>query len=129
MWNGRKYAAMAIAGIGFTVAASAPASAQYYGAAGGSGDYGNPGAYSYGRPYTTPGLPGYGGSGGYGYRGAYGSAHGAALGADRNGSATRQAPYFNYAGDPSYGPNHGYSFRWGARRVPGYGYGAGDRLH
>ncbi len=125
MWNGRKYAAMAIAGIGFAVAAATPASAQYNGGAGGFGDHGYAGAYSHGWPYSTSGLGGYGGSGDYGgYRRAYGAAHGAGY----KGSGTRLAPSFGYAGDPSYGPNHGYSFRWSARRVPEYGHGVGNRM-
>jgi hypothetical protein len=121
---------MAIAGIGFAVTAAPPASAQYNGATGGFGDYA--GVYNYGRPYGTHGLAGYGGSGGYGY-GDYRGAYGSTLGADRNGSGTSygrygRVPYFSYAGSPSYGPNHGYSFRWGARRAPALGYGVGDRL-
>ncbi len=50
MWNGGKYAAMAIAGAGL-VAAATPASACI--------DWGYSGVYSYGWPYANTGLSSY----------------------------------------------------------------------
>jgi hypothetical protein len=136
MWNGRKYAAMAIAGVGFAVVAAAPASAQYYGAAGGSGDRGYAGVSSFGPPHANYGLASYGrpGDHGYGgYHGAYGPAYGAAHGADYNDWGTGYGypgwvPSHSYAGYPLYGRGQGYGQRRGARRVLGYGYGMGDAL-
>jgi hypothetical protein len=136
MWNGRKYAAMAIAGVGFAVAAAAPAAAQYSGAAGGSGDHGYAGVYSYGLPHATYGLASHGrpGDHGYGgYPGAYGAAYGTARGDGDNGWGTGYGypgwvPSRSYAGDSLYGRGHGYGQRRGARRVLGYGYGMGDAL-
>jgi hypothetical protein len=75
MWNGGKYAAIAVAGAGFAVAAATPASACF--------DWGYSGAYSYGWPYANAGytsspaysyrscgghynIPGWGECGGYG---------------------------------------------------------------
>jgi hypothetical protein len=131
MWNGRKYAAMAIAGIALAVTA-APASAQYVGGpgarhAGSWGDYGYAGVYSYGWPYATYGLAGYGGSGDYGYggaRGAYGAAYGAAAAAaPYNGSGTGYgyfgwAPSYGYAGYPHNGRAHRYGYGRGTYRPP-----------
>lgn len=128
MWNGRKYTAVAIAGIGLAVAASAPASAQY--SASSYGNYGYGGVYSYGWPYATYGLAGYGGSGDYGYgglRGAYGAASGAAVSAPYNAWGTSYgiygwAPSHGYAGYPYNGRAYGNGFR----RVRGPGLGLGD---
>jgi hypothetical protein len=131
MWSGRKYAAMAIASVGLAVAAAAPASAQYRGAAGGLGDYGYAGVYSYGWPYATYGLAGHGSSGDYGY-GGYPGAYGAAPGGyNRWGAGYGYyggTPSYSYAGYPFNGRARAYGFGRGARHVPGYGYGVGDRL-
>jgi hypothetical protein len=48
MWNGRKYAAMAIAGAALTAATSSPALAQYL-------DNGYAGVYGFGWPYAAYG--------------------------------------------------------------------------
>jgi hypothetical protein len=130
MWNGRKCAAMAIAAIGCAVAAAAPASAQYYGAADSFGDDGHAGVHSHGSPYAARGLAGYGPSGDYGF--GYRRAYGAALGADRNDSSTGygyygSAPSYSYGGYPFYGRAHDHGSRRSARRVLGDGYGLGDR--
>src|SRR5262249_7047359 len=138
MWSGGRYTAMAIAGIGLAVAAAAPALAQQGaggGLAGSFGDYGYAGGYSYGWPYATYGLAGYGGSGDYGYggyRGANGAAYGAATGADYSGSGTSYgyygwAPSYGYAGYPFDGRAHNRGFGWGAYGGLTSGHGAGDR--
>jgi hypothetical protein len=51
MWNGGKYAAMAIAGAGLAVTAATPASACV--------DWGYSGVYSYGWPYANAGFASY----------------------------------------------------------------------
>jgi hypothetical protein len=67
MWNRRRHAAMAIAGAALAVAAVSPVSAQYR-------NDGNAGAYGYGWPFVTPGVPGYGRSGAAGCGSLYSAA-------------------------------------------------------
>jgi hypothetical protein len=121
MWNGRTYAAMAIAGAGLAVAAAAtPASAwwpgsygsvgcgSYYGAAYGPGslgcgDYGYAGTFTYGWPYANNVIP-ISGYGSYGYAPAYG---------------------YGYGNSPAYGFGYGYApaYGYGYSYAPAYGYG------
>ena len=128
MWNSRKYAAMAVLGMGLAVAAATPASAWWpgaYGSAGGCGygyapvyGYGGgcgygaygyapayAGVYSYGWPYGTVG---------YGDWGAYGYAGGCGYGA------------YGYA--PTYG-TYGYAPTYGAYGYGAASYGYGCRAH
>ncbi len=123
MWNSRKYAAMAIAGVGLAVAAATPASAWwpgyggYYGAA-----YGGCGAYGYAPSY---GYAGYGGCGSYGYAGAsyglpyatYGYAGYPAYGYGGCGGYYGAASYGG-CGGYGYAPTYGYAPSY-------YGYSAG----
>jgi hypothetical protein len=64
MWNSRKYAAMAIAGTGFAIAAATPASACFA--------WGHSGAYSYGWAYANTGFSDYPA---YSYRSCGGNYH------------------------------------------------------
>jgi hypothetical protein len=64
MWNSGKYAAMAIAGAGFAVAAATPASACF--------DWGYSGIYSHGWPYANTGFASYPA---YSYRSCGGAYH------------------------------------------------------
>jgi hypothetical protein len=121
MWNSKKYAAMAVLGVGLAVAAATPASAWWpgaYGNAGGCGYSGYAPAYgyaggcgygAYGYASAYAGVYSYGwpyGTGGYGDCGAYGYAGGCG--------------YAAYA--PAYG-TYGYG-------SASYGYGCGGRhLH
>jgi hypothetical protein len=126
MWNSKKYAAMAVLGVGLAVAAATPASAWWpgaYGSAGGCGYYGYApaygypggcgygaygyapayaGVYSYGWPYGTVGL---GDWGAYGYAGGCGS------------GAYGYAPAYGAYG---YGPA---SYRYGCRARHPHGHG------
>jgi hypothetical protein len=126
MWNSKKYAVMAVLGVGLTVAAATPASAWWpgaYGNAGGCGYYGYAsayghaggcgygaygyapayaGVYSYGWPYGTVG---YGGWGAYGYAGCCGY------------GAYGYAPVFGASG---YGSAY-YGYGCHARHVHGHG--------
>jgi hypothetical protein len=118
MWNGRKYAAIAVLGAGLAVAAATPSSAQFlggaFGYAGGCGVSGSApaayaGVYTYGWPYGVlgdVGCPAYGyaGGGAYGYAGGYaaGSGYGA----------------YGYA--RGYGP-YGYAFNTDTGVCGGYG--------
>jgi hypothetical protein len=51
MWNSRKFAALALAGAGFAVAAATPARACF--------DWGYSGIYSHGWPYASRGFASY----------------------------------------------------------------------
>ncbi len=64
MWKSRKYAAMAIAGAGFAVAAATPASACFA--------WGHSGIYSYGWAYANTGYSDYPA---YSYRSCGGTYH------------------------------------------------------
>jgi hypothetical protein len=117
MWNNKKYAAMAVLGVGLTVAAVAPASAWWPGAydnARGCGyygyapTYGYAGVYSYGWPYGTVG---------YGRWGAYGYASGDGYAGGRGYGAYGYGPLYGGSG---YGPAY-YGHGCHARHLHGQG--------
>jgi hypothetical protein len=85
MWNGRKYAAMAIAGAALAAAACGPASAEYF-------DNGYAGVYGFGWPYAAYGAGNYGVNGAYAYGGSYSSASYGGQEGDRATSVIRLAP-------------------------------------
>jgi len=135
MWNSRKYAAMAILGVGLAVAAATPSSAQSWGGCGVSGSppAAYAGVYTYGWPYGVigdVGCPTHGFAGG----GAYGSAGGYAgggIGYDAWGYAGGYGP-FGYAlntdaggcgGYGAYGSAPPYSFAGACRARRNHGHG------
>jgi hypothetical protein len=81
MWNGRKYAAMAMAGAALVAATCSPASAQYVG-------NGYAGVYGFGWPYAAHGAGDYSANGAYGYGGSYRSASDGSREEDRSAYVT-----------------------------------------
>jgi hypothetical protein len=85
MWNGTKYAAMAIAGATLAAAISSPASAQHL-------DSRYAGVYSFGWPFAPLGAGDYGPNSAYGYGGSYRSASYGGQEGDRGAYVTTMAP-------------------------------------
>jgi hypothetical protein len=81
MWNGRKYATMAMAGAALAAATYSPASAQYPG-------NGYAAIYGFGWPYAVYGAGDYGPNAAFGYGGSYGSASNGSREEDRSINVT-----------------------------------------